>query len=52
MFPQTFRMQVDTSLPIDEQRKRIKEQAAYLMGTSQSEPVITYCSNDESGIKE
>lgn len=52
VFPQTFRIQINTGLPMEEQRRRIKERAAYLMETSQSEPVITYCSNDESGIEE
>ena len=52
VFPQTFRIQINTSLPLEEQRRKIKERAAYLMQTSQSEPVITYCNNDESGVDE
>jgi hypothetical protein len=43
-FPQTFTIEIDLSLPIEEQRELIKNHASYLMETSESDPIITDCS--------
>jgi hypothetical protein len=46
VFPQTFTIEVDDELEIEEQQAIILDHAGYLMETSQSNPVITECSDD------
>lgn len=47
IFPQTFRFQFgkDENLTNEQKQEKIREHAAYLMETSQAEPVIHDCSD-------
>lgn len=47
VFPQTFQFEVDDELPIEEQQELIKDHAGYLMETSESDPIITECSDED-----
>ncbi len=46
VFPQTFQIEIDDSKSIDEQMHLIKDHAAYLMETSQSNPIIVECNEN------
>ncbi len=47
IFPQSFQIEVDDALSIEEQREQIKDHAGYLMETSQSEPILELCSDHD-----
>lgn len=46
-FPQTFEYEFDESLPVEQIKDAIREHAVYLMETSESDPIITSCSQLE-----
>ena len=46
-FSQTFQIDLDETLPIEEQQKLIKDHADYLMETSPAEPIIIDCSDED-----
>lgn len=43
VFPQTFEFEYDDIVSVDIIKERIKDRGAYLMESSGSEPIITYC---------
>jgi hypothetical protein len=45
VFPQSFQIELEDNLSVEKKREQIKDHASYLMETSQSEPVITDCSD-------
>lgn len=50
IFPQTFELELSDKLSNEDKQIALKEHAAYLMETSQSEPIIHQC-NDEDLIE-
>jgi hypothetical protein len=43
IFPQTFQIELPEGRDIEVDRNSIKDRAAYLMQTSQSDPIIADC---------
>lgn len=46
-FTQSFQFKIEENDDIEKQKEKIREHAGYLMETSQSEPVIIACDNED-----